>query len=122
MSLHYDLPIYKKGRELLQLAYLVQLRMPRAFKRTLGEKITVHCTEMLDLMAMANATRGAERAGYIRELLARQRTSTVLLRVCFDMELISHKLWADSVQVLGTIGKQGGGWLKSVNPQPAPAA
>jgi hypothetical protein len=122
MSLHHDLPIHKKGRELLQLAFQVQQQMPRAFKRTLGEKITVHCTEMLDLMAMANATRGAERAAYIRELLARQRTSTVLLRVCHDMRFISHKLWADSVQLLESIGKQGGGWLKSINPHQAPAA
>lgn len=122
MSLHHDLPIHKKGRELLQLAFQVQQQMPRAFKRTLGEKITVHCTEMLDLMAMANATRGTERAEHIRELLARQRTSTVLLRVCHDMRFISHKLWADSVQLLESIGKQGGGWLKSVNPHQAPAA
>lgn len=123
MSLHHDLPIYKKGRDLLQLAFQVQQQMPRAFKRTLGEKITVHCTEMLDLMALANATRGAERAHHIRALLTCQRTATVLLRVCHDMRFISHKVWADSVQLLDSIGKQGGGWLKTVQPRnTAPAA
>ena len=93
--------------------------MPRSFKRTLGEKITVHCTDMLDLMAMANATRGVDRAVYIRELLKLQHTTTVLLRVCHDMRFISPKVWAESVQLLGSIGKQGGGWLKTVK---APAA
>jgi hypothetical protein len=122
MSLHHDLPIYKKGRELLQLAFQVQQQMPRAFKRTLGEKITVHCTEMLNLMAMANATRGAERAAHIRALLATQRAATVLLRVCHDMRFISNKLWAESVQLLESIGKQGGGWLKSIHATHAPAA
>ena len=119
MSLHTDLPIYKKGCDLVQLAFNVQQQMPRSFKRTLGEKITVHCTDMLDLMAMANATRGADRAVYIRELLKLQHTTTVLLRVCHDMRFISPKVWADSVQLLGSIGKQGGGWLKTVK---APAA
>ena len=119
MSLHTDLPIYKKGCDLLRLAFNVQQQMPRSFKRTLGEKITVHCTDMLDHMAMANATQGTNRAVHIRELLKLQHTTTVLLRVCHDMRFISPKVWADSVQLLGTIGKQGGGWLKSVK---APAA
>ena len=121
MCLHTDLPIYKKGCDLVQLAFNVQQQMPRSFKRTLGEKITVHCTDMLDLMAMANATRGAERGVLIRELLKLQHTTTVLLRVCHDMRFISHKVWADSMQLLDSIGKQGGGWLKSSR-NTAPAA
>ena len=62
MTLHTDLPIYKRGCELVRLAFNVQQQMPRSFKRTLGEKITVHCTDMRDLMALANASRGHERA------------------------------------------------------------
>lgn len=126
MTLHTDLPIYKKGCDLVKLAFQVQQLMPRSFKRTLGEKITVHCTNMLDLMALANAVKGPERAAYIRELLKFQHTTTVLLRVCFDMKFISSKVWADSVQLLDSIGKQGGGWLKSAHsahvPHKAPAA
>lgn len=90
----------------MRLAFNVQQQMPRSFKRTLGEKITVHCTDMLDLMAMANATQGANRVVHIRELLKLQHTTTVLLRVCHDMRFISPKVWADSVQLLGTIGKR----------------
>ena len=37
MTLHTNLPIYKKGCDLLQLAFNVQQQMPRSFKRTLGE-------------------------------------------------------------------------------------
>jgi hypothetical protein len=121
MTLHTDLPIYKTGRDLVALAFNVQQQMPRNFKRTLGDKITVHCCDMLDLMALANASRGHDRAGYIRNLLQRQHTTTVLLRVCHDMRFISHKVWADSIVLLDSIGKQGGGWLKSSR-NPAPAA
>ena len=119
MTLHTELPIYKKGCELVRLAFAVQQQMPRSFKRTLGEKITVHCTDMLDLMALANASRGHERAVYIRTLLQRQHATTVLMRVCHDMRFISPKVWADSMVVLGSIGNQGGGWLKKSQ---APAA
>jgi hypothetical protein len=120
MALHTELPIYKKGVELVSLAFEVQKNMRRDFKRSLGEKITAHCTEMVNLMALANATRGQQRAEHIRDLLARQHAVTVLLRVSHDMKLISTKVWAQSVQLLDAIGKQGGGWLKSSH-EKAPA-
>lgn len=117
--LHHDLPIYKKGCELVSLAYRVQTQMRRDFKRSLGEKITNHCTEMVNLMALANASRGNQRAIYIRTLLEVQHATTVLLRVCHELRLISPKLWAASVLLLDGIGKQGGGWLKSSEKAPA---
>jgi len=113
MALHSELPIYKTGCALLKLAIHVQEQMPRSMKRSLGEKINAHAIEMLDLMAMANATQHAERAANIELLLKHQRAATVLLRVSHDCRYISPALWAESVQLLGSIGKQGGGWLKS---------
>lgn len=121
MALHSDLPIYKTGCALLSLALRAQEQMPRGMKRSLGEKITGHCVDMLDLMAMANATQHDERAAYIQQLLKCQRAATVLLRVGFECQYISKALWAESVQLLGSVGKQGGGWLKSSH-RKAPAA
>ena len=57
MALHTDLPIHKTGVQLLSLAIKVQEQMPRGVKRSLGDKISQHCVEMLDLMALANATQ-----------------------------------------------------------------
>jgi hypothetical protein len=62
MALHSDLPIYRTGVQLLALAIKVQEQMPRSVKRSLGDRIAQHCVEMLDLMALANATQRAERA------------------------------------------------------------
>lgn len=119
MALHTDLPIYRTGVQLLSLAVKVQEQMPRSVKRSLGEKIAQHCIEMLDLMALANATQRAERAMHIEHLMKHLRAATVLLRVSHDARHVSHKLWADSVELLGSIGHQGGGWLKSANKAPA---
>jgi hypothetical protein len=120
MALHTDLPIYKKGCDLLSLALDVQVQMPRAFKRSVGEKVHHHCVEMLDLMAMANASK-RDRTTYIQELLKHQRSAMTLLRVCFEKRLVSRDLWARSVQLLDSIGQQAGGWLKSSRDK-APAA
>jgi hypothetical protein len=116
---HSRLPIHRRGCELVKLAFQIQQHMPRGQKRLLGEKITRHCTDMVDLMAMANASRGEQRAGFIRELLQRVHAVQVLLRVCVDLQFVSIDLWARAIQVLENIGKQGGGWLKSAK---APAA
>jgi len=121
MALHSELPIYKTGCDLLALALRVQEQMPRSMKRSLGEKINAHCVDMLDLMAMANATQRAQRVAHIELLLSKQRAATVLLRVGHDCRYIPTSLWAQSVQLLGSIGKQAGGWLKSSYAK-APAA
>lgn len=102
MALHTELPIHRTGVRLLALAFKVQEQMPRSVKRILGEKVTQHCVDMLDLMALANASQRAVRAGYIEELLRRQRAITVLLRVSHDSRYLSPKLWAESVELLGS--------------------
>lgn len=121
MALHTDLPIYKTGVELLALAVKVQQQMPRGVKRSLGDRISQYCVDMLDLMALANATKHGERAAHIRQLMTCLRAATVLLRVSHDSRYLSHGLWAQSVILLDSIGKQGGGWLKSAS-NTAPAA
>lgn len=119
MALHTELPIHRTGVRLLALAVKVQEQMPRSMKRILGEKITQHCVDMLNLMALANATKQDVRAGHLSELLTLQRAVEVLLRVSHDSRYLSPKLWAESIELLGSIGKQAGGWLKSANRAPA---
>lgn len=121
MALHSDLPIHRTGVQLLGLAIKAQEQMPRGVKRHLGEKLQHHCMEMLDLMAMANASQQGERAHHIHQLLKHQRATLVLLRVCHEGRYVSTKLWAAAVQLLDSIGKQGGGWLKRTSNR-APAA
>ncbi|MDQ1260609.1 MAG: hypothetical protein QG643_2435 [Pseudomonadota bacterium] len=116
MALYSDLPIYKHGCDLLALALEVQTQLPRAFKRSLGEKVHSLCMDMLEDMAMANAARGQERLEQIDRLLTRLRAATAMLRVGHEMRapqpLISHKLWARSVELLDAVGAQAGGWRK----------
>jgi hypothetical protein len=113
VALHTELPIHRTGVQLLAFAFKAQEHMPRGVKRALGDKITARCVEMLDEMALANATRGRERAAHIEQLLKLHRALTVLLRVGHDARYISTAVWAQSVQLLDSIGKQGGGWLKA---------
>ncbi len=120
MAHHTELTIHKTGCDLLELAFKVQEQMPRGAKRHLGEKIVGHCTEILDLMALANMSKGERRVYYITELLTHIRTTEVLLRVGMNGRNISRKPWTKCVELLESIGRQGGGWLKSAQ-KTAPA-
>lgn len=73
MALHHELPIHRTGTSLLALALKVQEQMPRSMKRSLGEKITQHCVDMLDLMALANASK--QRVLWLRPCACRWRRS-----------------------------------------------
>ncbi|MEP6770268.1 MAG: hypothetical protein ABI893_00615 [Polaromonas sp.] len=70
MSIHTDLAIHKTGTDLLGHVAGIHAQLPRGYKKMIGDKIVDHCSDMLDLMAMANATRHAQRATYIRNLPA----------------------------------------------------
>lgn len=112
MALYSDLPIYKHGCDLLALALDVQTQLPRVLKRSLGDRIHGLCMDMLEAMAMANASRGQERVDQIDLLLKYLRAVTAMLRVGFDNKSISNKLWARSVELLEAVGSQAGGWRK----------
>ena len=95
MALHTDLPIYRTGVRLLDLAVKVQVQMPRTVKRALGEKITQHCVDMLDLMALANATQRQARTAYIEQLLAGLHLQinprkTILQPVVRGVDFVGH--------------------------------
>jgi hypothetical protein len=111
MSLHTELPIYKKGIDLLSLAFDVQQQMPRDFKRSIGEKIHGHCVDMLNAMALANATRQAERTRHIEHLLTLQHVTTILLRVSFEKRIDKTVLQA---QLHARIPEPAWRWLADV--------
>jgi hypothetical protein len=116
MALATDLDIHKKARELLELASDVQANIRRSHRNGVGGRIMSECVDMLTLIRRANAARDpARRAASIEELLERLDTVADLLRTAHDhkLRLIDHGLWARGIRLIGDIGRQAGGWLKS---------
>jgi len=110
--LHKDLPIYKKGYDLLTLAADVQLNMPRTFKQSLGKRVHDECVEMLLEIGYANTSRGEKRCEFIRSVSRRLEVIDLMMRVSFDKGFISRKMWARCMGMTAEIGNQAGGWLK----------
>ncbi|MFE1573853.1 four helix bundle protein [Comamonas odontotermitis] len=114
MALTTDLDIYKHASALLSLAVDVQAHIPRAFRASMGNRIADECVELLVMIGRANAARSGERRSqHIELLLERLDVARFLLRAAHDKRLISTTLWANSMQLSDSIGKQANGWLKS---------
>ncbi|MBD9395174.1 four helix bundle protein [Acidovorax sp. ACV01] len=114
MSLATDLEIHKQGTALLDLCADVQARIPRAFRASMGYRISDECVEILVLIGRANAARQPQdRANHLEKLLERLQVAQILLRSAHAKRLIATKLWATSIELTDTIGKMANGWLKS---------
>ena len=121
MAMHHKLPIHKTGSSLLAHATTILVKMDRQYKRAVGEKFVEHCSDMLNLMALANATRGGQRVQHLQDLLAHQRAATTWLRVAMELKVVAPSHWATAVQMLESISKQATRWAATTR-QPAPAA
>jgi hypothetical protein len=116
MSLATDLEIHKQGTALLDLCADVQARIPRTFRASMGYRISEECVEILVLIGRANAARQPQdRAQHINALLERLQVAQILLRTAHAKRLIATKLWAASIELTDSIGKQANGWLKSAH-------
>jgi DNA recombination-dependent growth factor C len=96
--LHTDLPIYKKGYDLLSLAADVQLNMPRTFKQSLGKRVHDECVDLLLEIGYANASRGEKRCEHIRNVLrGLEVVSLMNLKALLDCDTIAMlDGWMDS--------------------------
>jgi hypothetical protein len=117
MALSSTLPIYRVTYELLQVATRITRDMPRDYKQSLGNKVRDECVELVVLIYRANCSR--DKRHHLEELQEHLQVVTLLLRLSKDMQLISTKQFAQTVELTDQIGRQSSGWLKSAS---SPAA
>lgn len=123
MTLAQNLDIYKSADKLLELSLKVQAQVPRAYRVAVGQRISNECADILLSVARANAARGDSRLKRIEELKEHLEAATVLLRAGHNLRIIPRGVWAESIELTDSVGKQASGWLKATRTQSAaPAA
>lgn len=123
MTIAQNLDIYKAADKLLELSLKVQAQVPRAYRVAVGQRISNECADILLSVARANAARGDSRLKRIEELKEHLEAATVLLRAGHNLRIIPRVVWAESIELTDSVGKQASGWLKSTrNNVAAPAA
>lgn len=79
MSLHTELPIYKRAYDLLNLVTDLIKQMPRDSKQSIGHEISSECVKIVVLIFRANSAR--EKAPHLGELIERLQVAELWLRL-----------------------------------------
>ncbi|AOJ69367.1 MULTISPECIES: four helix bundle protein [Burkholderia] len=116
MALHTQLPIYRAAYALLDVVTDLVKNMPRDFKRSIGEKISGECIEIMVLVFRANVA--TDKSPHLTELLERLQVIELLLRLGMDKRLILRPAYARAIEQTTSIGKQATGWKKSADRRP----
>ena len=116
MAQHTQLPIYRAAYTLLDSVTDMVKNMPRDFKRSIGEKISMECIEIMVLVFRANVA--SDKSPHLTELLERQQVIELLLRICVDKRLVSRPAYASAIEQTTSIGKQANGWKSSSAKRP----
>lgn len=113
MTLAQNLDIYKAADALLVLSLKVQAQVPRSYRLAIGQRLSNECAEILLTVARANAARGERREQHIEKLLEHLEATTVLMRAGHAVKAIPRAVWAESIELTDSVGKQANGWLKA---------
>jgi hypothetical protein len=108
MATHTHLPIYKAAYSLLDVVTDLVKNMQRDFKRSIGEKISNECIEIMVLVFRANVSQ--DKYPHLMELLERLQVIELMIRLAMDKRLISKDGWSKAADLTTSIGKQANGW------------
>lgn len=86
--------------------------MPRSQKFLLGDRIQTTAMEVLDLLVEAAYSR--ERGGLLRRANLGLEKLRFWMRLSKDLKLIDFKRYEHAARCIDDVGRQVGGWLRSL--------
>lgn len=113
MSPHANLPIHRACHDLCALATRTFDQMSRSARYAVGQDLVRECFRMVMLVEAANEARGEARAAQLAQLSRRLQTVKLAYSVGHQQRMVTQALWAQSMQLTGSIGRQIGGWIKA---------
>jgi hypothetical protein len=111
---HYStLGIYKPAYELMRLTAHCKKNMRKDFKHTTGSDLHWLGTEIVLQIAEANEAKGRERVAALRVMHKHLDRLKLHFRLCKDEHLVSPGQWAKAIELMQSVGAQGGGWIEA---------
>ena len=105
-----ELPIFTKWMEFLKWLLPTTDRMPKKVRFTLSNRINNLALDLVEDLVEARYSRNKLPA--LRNANFRLEKLRVLIRICFESELLPQKTYKHSVYEINEIRKMLGGWLK----------
>lgn len=112
-SITQHLPIYRTTYALLQVVMKGLKHFSRDLRPTLGNRLLNEVLRLITAIYRARATRDdRSRVKHLRAILETIEVVEPLLQLCHDMQLLPREVYAETVELTSSIGRQAGGWLR----------
>jgi len=105
-----ELPIFTKWMEFLKWLLPTTDHMPKKVRFTLSNRINNLALDLVEDLVEARYSKNKVSA--LRSANFRLEKLRVLLRVCFESNLLAQKSYKHAVYSINEVGKMLGGWLK----------
>lgn len=101
--------------ELYKLFHKYVKNFPKTEKYGLGQKVESLILEMLEITFNALSSPKNQKLIIVKKLSNKNDLLKLLIRLCYDIEIISQKRYLKIQKHLQEIGEMIGGWLKSLD-------
>ena len=120
MARYDQLPIYRKGLELIVFLENAVRGFSRYHKYSIGERLRQTSWDVVTLVVKANNTPVVSRRELLVALRDKIEEVSVALTVAKELEAFAnHNSWQQAARMAVDLGRQSEGWLKSTR-QPSP--
>ena len=103
-------PVVQQTYNLIKWLIPQIAKLPRSHKFTLGDRITNLVLDTLDLLVQAVYTR--RRLELLQRANLNLERLRYLIRLCYDLDLLTLKRYEYVSREINEIGKQIGGWIR----------
>lgn len=114
-----ELPVYVDTFCLVNTIVDYTSSFPKAYKFTIGQKLTNVALELFEYIQLANMTTDyASRSRYLQGFQIKHELVKALLRLCSEKRILSLKQTANLAKMNDGIGKQISAWKNRRKPEP----
>jgi hypothetical protein len=109
-----SLPIINKTYEAYKLIVVLNSKLEKRWRFTLGLNLENSLLECMEILVMAKSAPKTLKAGYLLKAVAKLEVCVLKLRLLLELELVNETKIFQLQSKLEEIGRMLGGWLKSV--------
>ena len=114
------IPLLHKTKDLYLLWYKSYRSLPKEHRYTLGAKIDILLTEIIEAIASASFLIRAEKQPYIKIAIRKTDAIKIFLLILWETKSLDNKKYLDLAEKLNEIGRMLGGWNGQLTKQNSP--
>ncbi|MBT7307474.1 MAG: diversity-generating retroelement protein Avd [Gammaproteobacteria bacterium] len=95
-------------------------KMPRSRRFTLGDRLETALLEVLERLVTAAYSR--DKRKLLSEANRKLEVARHLWRLAMELQAVNQKSWSYGAELMLDLGRQMGGWIRSLSPKGASGA